>query len=255
MSSGAGVSARRNIGIGGRVRAGRRRRGWKRETLAFHSGVSWSAIAQVERGRRVNLRPDTLSALARALGVSIDYLVDGVAPPSALEHRALLYASDEEFVEVASPFLLEAVELGEGAIAVTSPGRIEILRDALGPEARHVEFADHSSWYATPLSALEGYRRFLDTQLETGAPWIRVVGEPLWSGRSASEIELWTRYESLMNLVFGGAPTSLLCPYDVRALDEEIISAARVTHPHAVEHAAVATSPEYADPSTFALGG
>jgi MEDS: MEthanogen/methylotroph, DcmR Sensory domain len=208
----------------------------------------------VERGRRIHLRPATLSALAHALGVSIDYLVDGAPPPSMLEHRALLFETDQEFVEVAAPFLIDAVELGEGAIAVTTSARVGILREALGAHGRHVEFALHSSWYVTPMSALEGYRRFLDAQLETGAPWIRVVGEPVWTGTSPAEVELWTRYESLMNIVFGPAPASLLCPYDVRALDDEIIEGARLTHPHAVENAALTTSPEYADPGTFALG-
>jgi len=56
-----------------------------------------------------------------------------------------------------------------------------------------------------------------------------------------------------MNLVFGPAPASLMCPYDVRSLDEEIIEGARHTHPHAVEHAALMTSRKYADPSMFAL--
>ena len=80
----------------------------------------------MERGRRVNLRPGTLSALAHALGVSIDYLVDGAASPPILEHRALLYETDEEFLGVAATFLGGAAELAEGAIAVTSPARIEI---------------------------------------------------------------------------------------------------------------------------------
>jgi transcriptional regulator with XRE-family HTH domain len=255
MSSRPEVGATRGAGIGTRIRAARKRLGWNREALAFHSGISWSAIAQVERGRRVNLRPSTLSALAHALGVSIDHLVDGTLPPPMLEHRALLYESEEEFLGVAAPFLAEAAELAEGAIAVTSPARIRLLRDALRGNARHVEFADHSRWYGTPLSASEGYRLFLDRHLDNGAPWIRVVGEPLWTGRSPSQIQLWTRYESLMNLVFSAAPASLLCPYDVRELDEEIIEGARVTHPHAVEHAALMASPKYVDPSTLALGG
>src|SRR5438445_8615473 len=82
-------------GLGARVRAARQRRGWSREALAFHSGISWSAIAQVESGRRTNVRPSTLHALALALGVTIDYLVAGrsVAAPM-MEHQALLYATD-----------------------------------------------------------------------------------------------------------------------------------------------------------------
>ena len=36
-------------GLDTRLKAARRRRGLNREALAFHSGVSWSAIAQSRR--------------------------------------------------------------------------------------------------------------------------------------------------------------------------------------------------------------
>src|SRR5437660_10647077 len=86
--------------IGGRVRSARERLGWTRETLAFHSGLSWSAIAQVESGRRTNLRPRTLAALSRPLGLSIDYLVRGTPSPSAmLTHSAFPYRTDDQFVK------------------------------------------------------------------------------------------------------------------------------------------------------------
>jgi transcriptional regulator with XRE-family HTH domain len=248
-----GVSASQDVGIGGRIRAARERRGWNREALAVHSGISWSAIAQVERGRRVNLRPGTLSSLAQALGLSIDYLVDGAPPAPMLEHRALLYETDQEFLDAAVPFLGEAAERGEGSIAVTSPAKLEMLQGELGAYAVNVVFAANASWYATPRSALEGYRQFLDTQLERGASWVRVVGEPVWVGRSASEVQGWTRYESLMNIVFGAAPASLICAYDAQGLDPEIVRGARLTHPHALEHATLASCPDFADPSTFAL--
>src|SRR3984893_10169340 len=85
-------------GIGHRVRAARERLGWTREALAFHAGISWSAIAQVESGRRRNLRPSTLAALSRPLRVSIDYLVDGgQSPATMLEHSAFPYRADDEF--------------------------------------------------------------------------------------------------------------------------------------------------------------
>src|ERR1700686_2883902 len=85
-------------GIGPRVRAARERLGWTREALAFHAGVSWSAIAQVESGRRTNLRPSTLLALSRPLGVSIDYLVEGgLSRPTMLGHSAFSYRTDDQF--------------------------------------------------------------------------------------------------------------------------------------------------------------
>src|ERR1700738_1980341 len=100
-------------GIGGRVRAARERLGWSREALAFHTGLSWSAIAQVESGRRTNLRPSTLAGLSRSLGVSIDYLVDGRSPPTMLEHSAFLYGAEDQFQITMGSFLAEGVERSE----------------------------------------------------------------------------------------------------------------------------------------------
>jgi DNA-binding XRE family transcriptional regulator len=56
------------------LRRTREERGWSREELAVHSGVSHAAIAQIESGRRVDVRLRSLVALADALGVSLDEL-------------------------------------------------------------------------------------------------------------------------------------------------------------------------------------
>jgi hypothetical protein len=186
--------------------------------------------------------------------VTIDYLVSGGAPsPPMLEHRALLYETDEEFVNSAGPLLAEAVERSEAALAVTTNANIDSLRDQLGAQARQVEIVERSTWYRTPLSALNGYQAFLEARIEAGAPWVLIVGEPVWAGRSDSEVRLWARYEALLNLVFSAAPATVLCPYDMRTLDPSIISHARSTHPHTVERDTLASSPQYADPSGFVL--
>lgn len=241
-------------GIGGRVRAARGRLGWNREALAFHSGLSWSAITQVESGRRTNVRPGTLAALARALGVSTDYLVTGTPPRSTmLEHATFAYGSDDQFRAVGGAFLAEGVERSEALIAVTTQGNIELLREHLGTDAGRVEFVEASSFFRTPIAALEGYRAFADAQLERGVPWVRVLGEPVWDGRSAADVHLWTRYESLLNLAFSAYPLTVVCTYDERSVAPEIISEARHTHPKTVDSQQISTSPEYTDPERFAL--
>ena len=55
----------------------REAKGWSRETLAHHAGLSFAAIAQLETCRRQDPRLSTLVALARALEVSLDELVRG----------------------------------------------------------------------------------------------------------------------------------------------------------------------------------
>jgi transcriptional regulator with XRE-family HTH domain len=242
-------------GIGARVRAARERLGWNREALAFHSGLSGSAVAQVETGRRKNVRPQTLGALAGVLGVTIDYLVHG-APSSSvmLEHQVLLYGSDQEFVDTVVPFLSEGIERSEALLVVTANSRIALVREGLGADADRVEFVDRDGWYTDPKPALRDLAEFVKTKLEAGVPWVRYVGDPDWSGDSEMESGMWTRYESLVNLVFANSPTSLLCTYDTRSIAPAIAELACLTHPKSIGAEGVKTNPDYADPGSFVLG-
>jgi transcriptional regulator with XRE-family HTH domain len=241
-------------GIGSRVRGARERLGWTREALAFHSGLSWSAIAQVESGRRTNLRPSTLMALSRPLGVSIDYLVDGgQSPPTMLDHSAFPYRADDQFQTTMGPFLAAGVERSEAILAVTTGPNIKLLREHLGADARSVEFVESSSFYSTPIAALQAYRAFTEDHLGRGAPWVRILGEPRWAQRSDVEVRLWTRYESLFNLVFAASPLTVSCPYDERSVAPEIVRQAHLTHPHTIGGAGTAQNPDYADPGAFAF--
>jgi transcriptional regulator with XRE-family HTH domain len=236
------------------VIAARQRRGWTREALAFHSGISWSGIAQIESGRRRNLRPDTLTALARALGVTIDYLLErGPASTPMLDHKALLYGSADELADAAGPFLEDGVERSEAVLAVTTKKNIGLLRRQLGPAGKRVNFVESAGFLTTPSSVLERFREFAHAKLEDGAPWIRILGEPIWTGRSDEEVRLWTRFESLFNLVFAAWPMTALCPYDERSLPPEITTQACRTHPHTITREGTAVSTDYPGPGGLIL--
>ena len=241
-------------GLDTRLKAARRRRGLNREALAFHSGVSWSAIAQVEAGRRTHLRPGTLQALAGALGVTIDYLVvGGRAAAPMLSHRALLYATDAEFVEAATPFLAQAVERSEPALAVMTDANTALVRERLGPAAAQVEFAERDGWYTTPAAGLEASLAFLHRSLEAGAPWVSILGEPPCVSAAGSDLPAWTRYEAVLNLAFGAEPVSILCPYDTRTAGEQVLAGARATHPCLLEPPDSVPSRDYVDPVDMLL--
>ena len=240
--------------LGNRVAAARKRLGWSREALAFHSGISWSGIAQVESGRRRNLRPDTLSGLARALGVTIDYLVGG-GPATAvmLDHAALFYGADDELVQTAGPFLEEGVERSEAVLVLETKENIKLLRKQLGPAAGRVDFVESATWLTTPASAMESITGYARDKLEGGAPWIRFLGEPIWKGRAEAEILTWTRFESLVNLVFAAWPMNIICPYDERSTSPEVATQARATHPHTIAHEGTFASPDYPGPGAVIL--
>lgn len=237
------------------MRAARARLGWSRETLAHHSGVSWSAISQIESGRRKDVRSSTLSALAAALGVSVDYLIGSATAtaPRLLEHRLLTYSSDEEYLATAVPFLADGMERSERLLAVTSEDQRELLRDSLADRADGVEFADSGNWYRSPDAAMDGYRRFVNEQLDEGASWIRIVAEVAPGSRSDAAFPAWTRYESFVNVAFASAPTSFLCSYDDRSWPEEVIADARRTHPEVAQGAGASVNPEYRGPEDFLI--
>src|SRR5207302_5874702 len=94
-----------------------------------------------------------------------------------------------------------------------------------------VQYEDSARWYRSPLNAFNGYRAFLKDKFQGGAPWIRIVGEPTWAGRSKAEVGAWTRYESLLNLVFASCPATIMCPYDTRSVPAKVLADARSTHP------------------------
>lgn len=241
--------------IGASVRAVRERLGWSREALAYHSGVSWSAIAQIETGRRTDLRLSSLSGLAHALGVSIDQLVGDPLRPTAptLEHQALVYRSDEEFLSAVIPFLNAGIERSEPALLTASRANLKLVRGALGRNGQPVEYADSSSWYTSPVETLRRYRAYLDERIAAGATWVRIVGEPVWEGRSNAEIRGWTRYESILNLSFATAPATIICLYDARSLPPSVLADAHRTHPNLAHAEDVDASRDYLSPEEFLL--
>lgn len=240
--------------IGRRVRAARDRLGWNRETLAVRSEISWSAIAQVEIGRRTNLRPSTLLALARALGVTVDYLVAGAAAATPmLSHSALLYETDSEFLDATVQFLAEGLERDEAVLAISSRPNIALLRRHLGPAAKDVTFVDRSRWHRKPAAALAAYRAFLGERIEAGAPWVRILGEPPTSLRTRPQLRPHACYEALLNLAFASEPVSVLCPYDTRSFDADIVAQAISTHPTVRRRDGLERNRDYADPLSLVL--
>jgi transcriptional regulator with XRE-family HTH domain len=217
--------------------------------------VSWSAIAQIESGRRRDVRLTSLSALANALDVRVDHLIgtEAATSPAPLDHRVLTYGSDEGFLATAIPFLTEGIERSDCLLVVTTGAQAELLRGTLEGAAEHIEFVDSADWYRSPKGASNRYRAFVKQKFEAGASWTRIVGEPVWSGRSEAEVTAWTRYESLLNLTLASMPATFVCPYDTRSLPREIVENATRTHPHVAQGTDAVPSPSYWDAEDFLL--
>jgi hypothetical protein len=171
-------------------------------------------------------------------------------------HWACLYDGDQQFLETAVPFLEEGLALGEPAFVVTTPANLELLGAALGRRAGEVDYAESAFFGRRPPQRVAAFYRYWKThaarQNHGGSGRVRILAEPVWAGRSGREIAAWTRMESALNVTLATTSISMICPYDARALDGDIVAGARRTHPAVMAGVRSAPSPSYADPEAFA---
>ncbi|MEV0682117.1 sensor histidine kinase [Actinosynnema sp. NPDC050436] len=149
--------------------------------------------------------------------------------PDAFVHPALFYGCDDEYLAVLVPFVTEGLALGH-PVAVAVPGaRLRLLREALGGAAQDVLLLDMEQAGRNPGRIIPTVlRRFAD---EHQGVHVRIVGEPIWAGRSATEYPACAQHEALINLAFAGRDVTIVCPYDTASLDAAALEDALVTHP------------------------
>jgi anti-sigma regulatory factor (Ser/Thr protein kinase) len=146
-------------------------------------------------------------------------------------HATLFYTGDDGFLAGTLPFITEAVAAEEPMLVAVANARIELLRHAMGHDAEHVHFADMHVLGSNPARIIPAWRRFLAQHASDERP-VRGIGEPIWAGRNDAELTECQRHEALLNVAFDdGQAWRLLCPYDLDALDEQVIEAARRSHP------------------------
>jgi anti-sigma regulatory factor (Ser/Thr protein kinase) len=165
-------------------------------------------------------------------------------------HPALLYRDDEDYLNGTVPFIRAGLAMGE-PVAVAVPGpNLELLRTALGADAERVVLRDMTVAGRNP-------GRIIPTVLLAFAEAhpgqrVRIIGEPIWAGRSAVEYPACAQHEALINAAFTGRPATILCPYNTALLDPVWLRDAHKTHPVMVTAGDRWDSPHYADPAVVA---
>ena len=164
-------------------------------------------------------------------------------------HEAVFYEGTDEFVGATLPFIQEGITAGEPVLVVVFEEKIDQLRRALGNQAERVMFRDMEKVGVNPAAIIPVWREFVQANFNPQMP-VRGIGEPVWQGRSGSELAECDRHESLLNLAFdGGPPWRLLCPYDAAELPAEVLEAARRNHPYITASGTSAASEDYLAPA------
>jgi anti-sigma regulatory factor (Ser/Thr protein kinase) len=160
-------------------------------------------------------------------------------------HEVLYYAEGVDgFVAGTLPFVQRALAAEEPVLVAVGAPRIAGLREALGDDAERVRFADRRALGGTPARIIPAWREFLQQRCSDGGRAFG-IGEPIWPGRSDAELVECQHHESLLNLAFDpGQAWHLLCPYDLDGLDDDVIEAARLSHPLIAHDAATSHDSE-----------
>jgi anti-sigma regulatory factor (Ser/Thr protein kinase) len=167
-----------------------------------------------------------------------------VPPAEPFVHPALFYRGKAEYLAGTVPFVRAGLAAGH-PVAVAVPGtNLALLRAALGPDAARVRMLDMTEAGRNPGRIIPGVlRAFADAHAHTA---VRIIGEPIWAGRSELEYPACAQHEALINHAFTGRDVTILCPYDVTGLPAPVLADAEVTHPVVVDADGERTSPAYA---------
>ncbi|RBQ13821.1 sensor histidine kinase [Spongiactinospora rosea] len=152
-----------------------------------------------------------------------------VATNEAFEHPAFFYRTAEEYTEQTVSFVRDGLAAGE-PVAVAVPGpNLELIKAGLGTDAEQVVFLDMTEAGRNPGRIIPRVlRAFADAHPHAR---VRIIGEPIWPGRTAVEYPACAQHEALINAAFAGRAATILCPYDQEGLDPDVLADAKVTHP------------------------
>jgi len=161
-------------------------------------------------------------------------------------HPALFYADRDEYLAGTIPFIRAGLAADEPVLVAVPGENLDHIRAALGSDSAGVQLHDMRVAGRNPGRIIPGVLLAF-AAAHAGRP-VRIIGEPIWASRSASEYPACAQHEALINAAFVGRPATILCPYDTGRLHRDWLADAYRTHPIVQTATTVQESPHYRDP-------
>ncbi|WP_030559080.1 anti-sigma factor RsbA family regulatory protein [Streptomyces aureocirculatus] len=159
-------------------------------------------------------------------------------------HPALFYRGEQEYLAGTVPFVRAGLDAGEAVAVAVPEANLELIRAALGEQASQVQLLDMTQAGRNPGRIIPRVLRAFADAHPTRR--VRIIGEPIWAGRTETEYPACVQHEALINLAFRGREATILCPYDALSLEETVLADALATHPTIIESGTQDTSAAYA---------
>jgi anti-sigma regulatory factor (Ser/Thr protein kinase) len=147
---------------------------------------------------------------------------------SGFRHEAVLYQDLREYRSAVVPFVQEGLASSQPVLVVVPGAADQIVRASLNGQAADVTFADMALVGRNPGRIVSAIWEFM---MRHAGRRVRIVGEPIWPGRSAAEITEAMTSEAMLNLALASSEVAMLCPYDVSRLAPGVADCVGLTHP------------------------
>ncbi|MGH3426551.1 MAG: MEDS domain-containing protein, partial [Mycobacteriales bacterium] len=167
-------------------------------------------------------------------------------------HAALFYRGTAEYLEGTVPFIREGLSAGE-PVALAVPGsNLRLILTELGTAAEQVRLLDMTRAGRNPGRIIPNVlRAFVDAH---PSQRVRIIGEHLWTGRTAREYPACAQQETLINIALAGRSITMLCPYDADRVGPQTLAEAEVGHPHLIDASGERASTGFAPDRIDQLG-
>jgi anti-sigma regulatory factor (Ser/Thr protein kinase) len=165
---------------------------------------------------------------------------------SGFIHSALLYRSQQEFLDFVARFVLDGLARDEAALVAVPADKMDLLHDALnaggGGFAAELRMADIADVGRNPGRFMALQASFAD---EHPGRRVRIVSQLAFPGRTKGELVACMEHEALVNRALEGYRATGLCLYDASRVDGDVLAGARATHPLLWRGGALHRSAEY----------
>jgi anti-sigma regulatory factor (Ser/Thr protein kinase) len=167
------------------------------------------------------------------------------APGDRFRHLALIYHGRAEYLSGLRGFIHASRADGDAVLVAVPERKTQLVRQEVGDDSAHVTLVDMTELGRNPARIIPAVLSFAGRHR---GQHVCFIGEPIWPGRTAAEIQEATRHEALINLAFRDSLVTVLCPYDGARLPKSVIADAASTHPAVIRDRQERASTRYLGP-------
>lgn len=162
-------------------------------------------------------------------------------------HFALLYRSQQEYVDFVVRFVVDGLARDEAVLVAVPGDKLDLLHDALsgsgGGFPAELRMADIGEVGRNPSRFMAMEASFANDHPDRR---VRIVSQLAWQGRTDDEFVACFEHEALVNEALARCRATGLCLYDASRLHDDKLADARATHPLLWSRGALHRSAEYA---------